>query len=263
MADDRLPRAARAGDAARTPHGGDDDGGDDERCDRCPHDEVGRSATGSVNVLVNRRRALRVGDKGVHETCQGTGEWEATHGAPRVLINNKRAHRLGDDVRYRGGWTGHTVQGSPDVLIGNYVAGERAEQFAASMVLTDMPGPAGAPLMHAPWRLLLDGRMVERGETDASGRLQLTTRLLPNRAYELRYPGRTVEIVTGASAAADTVRGQQLRLAFLGYHPGDVTGRVGPTMTAAVTEFQIDNELDPSGECDADTQAKLAASAGW
>lgn len=225
--------------------------------------DVGRAATGSANVLINHRPALRVGDRGVQRASGGTSEWEAIAGAPRVLINGSRPVRLGDVVRDDDHNEGELVQGSPNVLIGNYVAGEREERFATEMVLTDMPGPLGVPLMHAPWSLLLDGRLVERGETDATGKLRIVTTLEPNRAYELRYPGRTVEIVTGASVAIETIKGQQARLAFLGYHPGHATGRVTPTFLAALKEFQIDNDLVPDGDCGPMTRDKLLGKAGW
>jgi uncharacterized Zn-binding protein involved in type VI secretion len=246
MGDAELPAAARLGDASRS------DG------------QVGRSVTASPNVLINRRPALRQGDQGVHRRGQAGAEWEAIAGAPRVLINGRRAQRIGDVIgETSGSAQGELVEGSPDVLIGDYVAGERTEPFAATWVLTDMPGPAGVPLLHTPWKLLLDGRVMEEGETDASGKARMKTKLAPNRSYELRYPGRSVEIVTGEAASIETVKGQALRLAFLGYHPGPVTGRSTPKLAAALTEFQIDAGLEPTGACSPETKSKLAEKAGW
>jgi uncharacterized Zn-binding protein involved in type VI secretion len=62
--------------------------------------------TGSDNVLVNSRPALRVEDKG--ET------WKATKGAAHVLVNGKQAFRVDDPTV-----GGKLVEGSPDVLVGD------------------------------------------------------------------------------------------------------------------------------------------------
>ncbi|APR78677.1 Hypothetical protein A7982_04024 [Minicystis rosea] len=62
--------------------------------------------TGSDNVLVNGRPALRVTDKG--ET------WTATKGATHVLINGKQAFRREDPTV-----GGQLVEGSDNVLVGD------------------------------------------------------------------------------------------------------------------------------------------------
>lgn len=62
--------------------------------------------TGSDNVLVNSRRALRVTDKGV--------SWTATKGAAHVLINSKQAFRVDDPTV-----GGKLVDGSDNVLVGD------------------------------------------------------------------------------------------------------------------------------------------------
>ncbi|HEY8091832.1 MAG TPA: peptidoglycan-binding domain-containing protein [Polyangiaceae bacterium] len=56
---------------------------------------------------------------------------------------------------------------------------------------------------------------------------------------------------------ADAVTGVQARLANLGYWPGDIDGDVGPRTLAALAAFQKDNGLDPTGELDDATKAKL------
>jgi uncharacterized Zn-binding protein involved in type VI secretion len=64
------------------------------------------AVTGSDNVLVNSRRALRVTDKG--ET------WTATKGATHVLINGKEAFRVDDPTV-----GGKLVEGSDNVVVGD------------------------------------------------------------------------------------------------------------------------------------------------
>lgn len=51
--------------------------------------------------------------------------------------------------------------------------------------------------------------------------------------------------------------GQVARLNNLGYNAGDAAGPDALQFRSAVEEFQCDNEIDVTGECDANTQAKL------
>ncbi len=105
-----MPPMGRLGDMSQAPidiHG----------CPACPHPVVGPAVTGSPDVLVNGRPALRVGDQGVHMVCCGPNMWEAKMGSATVLINNKAAHRLGDMDKHCGG-VGQLIEGSPDVLVG-------------------------------------------------------------------------------------------------------------------------------------------------
>jgi hypothetical protein len=77
----------------------------------------GPAVTGSSNVLINQRRALREGDRGVD--CGCSGPWRAEDGAPRVLVNDRLAHRTADASRHASG-TCHLLMGSPNVMIGNH-----------------------------------------------------------------------------------------------------------------------------------------------
>jgi uncharacterized Zn-binding protein involved in type VI secretion len=83
----------------------------------CPHECVGPAVTGSQNVMVNSRPALRVTDNGVHSHCCGPNTWVAVKGSMTVLINNLQAHRLNDADQHCGG-PGYMIEGSPDVLVG-------------------------------------------------------------------------------------------------------------------------------------------------
>ncbi len=65
------------------------------------------AVTGSDNVLVNGRPALRVTDK-------GENDWTATKGAAHVLINGKHAFRREDPTV-----GGQLVEGSDNVLVGD------------------------------------------------------------------------------------------------------------------------------------------------
>ncbi len=84
----------------------------------CAHVCIGPAETGSPDVEVNNRAALRVSDSGIHSHCCGPNTWIATQGSETVFINNLKAHRLGDRDEHCGG-PGYMVEGSEDVLVGD------------------------------------------------------------------------------------------------------------------------------------------------
>ena len=90
---------------------------DHHKCPQCPHLAMGPAETGSPNVIVNNRLALRVTDSGHHKSCCDSEKWEAVAGSHTVIINGLRAHRLGDRDHHCGG-PGFMIQGSGDVLVG-------------------------------------------------------------------------------------------------------------------------------------------------
>ena len=81
-----MAKAGRLGDRSRVPE-------DSHSCPECPHDAVGPSKTGSDDVLINDRPALRVGDRGEHADCCGPQLWFAARGAPAVDIGSEEAVR--------------------------------------------------------------------------------------------------------------------------------------------------------------------------
>jgi len=106
-----MPGQGRLGDKSLAP-------ADAHGCPCCPHPAVvGPSIIGSPDVLVNKRPALRQGDKGIHTACCGPNMWEAVSGSATVKINNQPAHRLGDQDKHCGGM-GMLIEGSPDVIVG-------------------------------------------------------------------------------------------------------------------------------------------------
>lgn len=106
-----MPGLARLGDKSYVAV-------DIHSCSSCPHSAIGPATSGSPDVLVNNKPALRVGDNGVHSGCCGPNTWQAAAGCETVLINHKPAHRLGDRDRHCGGW-GEMVEASKDVLVGS------------------------------------------------------------------------------------------------------------------------------------------------
>lgn len=55
----------------------------------------------------------------------------------------------------------------------------------------------------------------------------------------------------------EEVSGMQARLANLGLNVGDVDGILGPVTTSALSDFQVQVGLEPTGEADEATRAKL------
>lgn len=86
-------------------------------CPACPHNVNGPAVTGSADVLVNNKPALRLGDQGIHAACCGPNMWVAVTGSLTVLINYRPAHRK-DDLDLHCGGPGKLTEGSDDVLVG-------------------------------------------------------------------------------------------------------------------------------------------------
>ena len=105
-----MPKQARLGDQAHVP-------ADAHGCLGCPHPCTGPARTGSTDVLVNNKPAVRVTDQGVHSGCCGPNKWTATKGSATVIINGLKAHRLSDQTTHCGGM-GTTIEGSEDVIVG-------------------------------------------------------------------------------------------------------------------------------------------------
>jgi len=90
---------------------------DKHGCPSCPHPCIGPAVSGSPNVKINGRLALRVGDNGTHAGCCGPNIWVASAGSGTVFINGKKAHRKDDADDHCGG-TGKMIEGSPNVFSG-------------------------------------------------------------------------------------------------------------------------------------------------
>ena len=112
-----MPKVGRRGDHSRAD-------GDSHGCPVCPHHVDGPAIEGSTNVLINGLGALRVGDRGSHQSCCGQNTWEAVKGDKSVLVNGRPIHRCGDAVQHCG------VLGSLSTGSETVRAGERGGQGA-------------------------------------------------------------------------------------------------------------------------------------
>jgi uncharacterized Zn-binding protein involved in type VI secretion len=105
-----MAGAGRLGDKAQG-------ASDAHGCPGCPHPVVGPAISGSSNVNINSRPALRVDDTGIHAACCGANMWQAAEGSATVFINGKPAVRQNDPTRHCGG-QGKLIEGSDNVFIG-------------------------------------------------------------------------------------------------------------------------------------------------
>ncbi len=106
-----MPGQMRLGDLGKVE-------ADNHGCPGCPHPGVGPAIAGSPDVLVNGRPAIREGDPGIHAVCCGPNTWFATGASATVFINGRGAHRQHDGQKHCGG-DGESIQGSPDVIVGD------------------------------------------------------------------------------------------------------------------------------------------------
>lgn len=105
-----MPPQGRLGDKSQVP-------ADAHGCPACPHTCIGPAVMGSPDVMVNSRRALRVGDNGIHAACCGPNTWVAAQGSGTVFINSMAAHRMNDKDTHCGG-DGRLIEGSDNVITG-------------------------------------------------------------------------------------------------------------------------------------------------
>lgn len=123
--------------------------------------------------------------------------------------------------------------------------------------LQDMPGPNGIPLSFTPWELRDGDKLLEAGETDQDGRVNLETKLSPGDAFTLRFAGRDLTLRLAQFDPVDTPQGRQARLAFLGYNTGPLDGSENERTLAALLDFQRDHELEVTGKPDDASDKKL------
>ena len=115
----------------------------------------------------------------------------------------------------------------------------------------------GEPRAAVAYRLVLDGRLVE-GQTDGDGFLEAP--IAPNAGggeliVDREDGGRDhYRFTLGTLGPIDSVAGQERRLQNLGYDVAD--------LASAVKQFQTDNAIDPSGDMNEPTRARLKEVAG-
>ena len=106
-----MPAASRKGDRALVPS-------DAHGCPACPHPAtIGPAITGSPDVFINAKPAVRKDDQGTHVVCCGANTWKPISSSGTVFINGKGVVRVGDQTQHCGG-PGYMIEGSADVNVG-------------------------------------------------------------------------------------------------------------------------------------------------
>ena len=177
-----MPSAGRLGDSAHVP-------ADSHGCPACPHSAVGPATAGSLDVFINEKPALRVGDTGVHAACCGSNTWVAVGGAASVLINGRKAHRQGDSTAHCGG-SGSLVEGSPNVIIGDEtwssVASSKLLPIETTWTEVELLREDGTPAAHEKYRLVLSDGSCREGELDEKGFVRIEG--IPRGSYQVLFP---------------------------------------------------------------------------
>ena len=118
------------------------------------------------------------------------------------------------------------------------------------------------PIAGAQCALLVDGQMFQL-TSDAHGKLEQEIPLDAKEAWitirgdQTPFKDETIAIRIGRLDPIDEISGQAARLNNLGYFAGKLDGSDSDALESAIEEFQCDNNLEISGKCDSQTQAKL------
>lgn len=165
-----MPPQSRLGDKSLVP-------ADAHGCPACPHPATGPAVAGSPNVFVNGLPAIRVDDPGIHAACCGPNKWNAKTGSRSVIINGRAAHRLGDLVKHCGGM-GQTIEGSPNVIVGDLSgssgnAKQPAELVEKHIIKVRIEYPNGKPARSEKVILTESNGTQHFATTDENGQLVL------------------------------------------------------------------------------------------
>jgi N-acetylmuramoyl-L-alanine amidase len=114
----------------------------------------------------------------------------------------------------------------------------------------------GEPRANLAYTLEIEGKLVS-GTTDGEGKLKHPISPKANRAVLTIGDEDPIEFALGNLDPVETVSGVQERLANLGYDVGSIDNKLGPKTREAIKEFQLENDLEPTGDPDEKTKDKL------
>jgi len=120
------------------------------------------------------------------------------------------------------------------------------------------------PLKNKRFILNAEGRLSD-GTSDDNGTINLTLPATVNTAtVTIENLPNTFEFTLqlGGLDPIDTVTGQQQRLSNLGFYGGNIDGRQGDLMNAALRDFKINQKLAVNDQLDPDTLTILSTEAG-
>lgn len=120
----------------------------------------------------------------------------------------------------------------------------------------------GKPYGNSPFKVIIDGSKTITGTTDAEGYFKEPIPPKAKKATLIVTPsdGREEQefvLGLGYMDPPDTNKGIQAILNNLGYDAGVNDGSIDDQFKGAIIAFQIDNDLEPTGELDDATRAIL------
>lgn len=169
-----MPGQGRLGDKAHVPV-------DAHGCPACPHTAIGPAISGSADVFVNGRPALRVQDTGIHAACCGPNIWTAVAGSATVFINGRPAHRMSDATQHCSG-RGKLIEGSPDVIVGDNSrgggggdggGGPPPPHQQVTWIALELNSEDGQPMAGQTYRITTPDGKVKQGQLDKEGRVRV------------------------------------------------------------------------------------------
>lgn len=120
----------------------------------------------------------------------------------------------------------------------------------------------GKPRAHEAYRLEIDGQLIH-GETDAEGwiRQPIAPNARNGRLF-LKDGGEVHELELGGLDPVASISGQRSRLENLGYACTETDGQAGSGVHDAIRNFQRNNDLEVTGECNQATHDMLVVRHG-
>lgn len=117
----------------------------------------------------------------------------------------------------------------------------------------------GAPLKNEPFRLDVDGRLIQ-GKTDSDGNIR--TSILPNARRAKLIVGTGAQQVEysldlGHLAPIGEASGVKKRLYNLGYYTGEFDPQDSDALHKAISSFEVDQKLAVTGKMTDETLKKL------
>jgi Putative peptidoglycan binding domain len=116
-------------------------------------------------------------------------------------------------------------------------------------------------IANTPCTLTVNGTAYS-GSTDGDGLFEHSIPADAATAVLVVENNFSIELRLGELDPVDTVTGLQQRLTNLGYFDGPVNGQVDEGTRTAILRWQQDNDLEPSGKPDSQTQASLKGQYG-
>jgi hypothetical protein len=102
-----------------------------------------------------------------------------------------------------------------------------------------------------------------QGTTDGTGHLSFAVAVTVRTVRSvLTDSGRSFDISVGGLDPIEETSGVQMRLAHLGFYTGPLDGELNDHTRAGITAFQVQQELEPTGEPDENTLSALKKAHG-